>query len=215
MANDDGIVIAGGDTGAELLAIIGFKILFRCDQQIRGGIQPQKFRRPLFGQVIGHYEDAFLTQAQALCPPCTPQPFQRSCPRPPHGQEEYCRRREYGQWRLAQKIRSDMSDVKTALSAPTGITEVTEALNAVEGTLGNLSEVDPEIQGETFTATVNNLFGKLPALEITVGAGMISVGQYALYHMEPGDSVYFTSWSGNKFSDQPSDDGHVFGKAQW
>lgn len=111
---------------------------------------------------------------------------------------------------IAQKIRSDMSDVKTALSAPTGITEVTEALNAVEGTLGNLSEVDPEIQGETFTATVNNLFGKLPALEITVGAGTISVGQYALHHMEPGDSLYFTSWSGNKFSDQPSDDGHVF-----
>lgn len=111
---------------------------------------------------------------------------------------------------IAQKIRSDMSEVKTALSAPTGITEVTEALDAVEGTLGNLSEVDPEIQGETFTATVNNLFGKLPALEITVGAGTISVGQYALHHMKPGDSLYFTSWSGNKFSDQPSDDGHVF-----
>jgi hypothetical protein len=111
---------------------------------------------------------------------------------------------------IAQKIRSDMSEVKTALSAPTGITEVTEALNAVEGTLGNLSEVDPDIQGATFTATVNNLYGKLPALEITVGAGTISVGQYALHHMEPGDSLYFTSWSGNKFSDQPSDDGHVF-----
>lgn len=111
---------------------------------------------------------------------------------------------------IAQKIRSDMSEVKTALSAPTGIAEVTEALDAVEGTLGNLSEVDPEIQGETFTATVNNLYGKLPALEITVGAGTISVGQYALHHMEPGDSLYFTSWSGNKFSDQPSDDGHVF-----
>jgi len=111
---------------------------------------------------------------------------------------------------IAQKIHSDMSEVKTALSAPTGIAEVTEALEAVEGTLGNLSDVDPDIQGATFTATVNNLFGKLPALEITVGAGTISVGQYALHHMEPGDSLYFTSWSGNKFSDQPSDDGHVF-----
>lgn len=111
---------------------------------------------------------------------------------------------------IAQKIRSDMSEVKTALSAPTGITEVTNALDAVQGTLGNLSEVDPDIQGETFTATVNNLFGKLPALEITVGAGTISVGQYALHNMVPGDAFYFTSWSGNKFSDQPSDDGHVF-----
>lgn len=111
---------------------------------------------------------------------------------------------------IAQKMRSDMSEVKTALSAPAGIAEVTEALGAVSGTLGNLSEVDPDIQGETFTATVNNLFGKLPALEITVGAGTISVGQYALRHMEPGDSLYFTSWSGNKFSDQPSDDGQLF-----
>ena len=111
---------------------------------------------------------------------------------------------------IAQKMRSDMSEVKTALSAPAGIAEVTEALDAVSGTLGNLSEVDPDIQGETFTATVNNLFGKLPTLEITVGAGTISAGQYALRHMEPGDSLYFTSWSGNKFSDQPSDDGQVF-----
>ena len=111
---------------------------------------------------------------------------------------------------IAQKIRSDMSEVKTALSAPTGIAQVTEALDTVQEMLGNLSEVDPDIQGETFTDTVNNLFGKLPALEIAVGAGTISVGQYALHHMEPGDSLYFTSWSGSKFSDQPSDDGHVF-----
>lgn len=111
---------------------------------------------------------------------------------------------------IAQKMRSDMSEVKTALSAPAGIAEVTEALDAVSGTLGNLSEVDQKIQGETFTATVNNLFGKLPALEITVGAGTISAGQYALRHMVAGDSLYFTSWSGNKFSDQPSDDGQLF-----
>ena len=111
---------------------------------------------------------------------------------------------------IAQKIRSDMSEVKTALSAPTGISEVAEALGVVEGTLGDLSEVDLDIQGETFTATVNNLFGKLPALEVTIGAGTISAGQYALHHMEPGDSFYFVSWSGNKFSDQPSDDGQFF-----
>lgn len=118
---------------------------------------------------------------------------------------------------IAQKIRSDMSEVKTALSAPTGISEVAKALGIVEGTLGDveetlgdLSEVDPDIQGDTFTATVNNLFGKLPALEVTIGAGTISVGQYALHHMEAGDSFYFVSWSGNKFSDQPSDDGQFF-----
>ncbi len=118
---------------------------------------------------------------------------------------------------IAQKIRSDMSEVKTALSAPTGISEVAEALGVVEGTLGaveetlgDLTEVDPEIQGDNVADTINNLFGKLPALEITVGAGTISIGQYALHNMVPGDAFYFTSWSGSKFSDQPSDDGHVF-----
>jgi hypothetical protein len=118
---------------------------------------------------------------------------------------------------IAQKIRSDMGEVKTALSAPTGIAEVSEALGVVEGTLGavedtlgDLSEVDPDIQGDNVADTINNLYGKLPALEITVGAGTISVGQYALHNMVPGDSLYFTSYNGNKFSDQPSDDGHVF-----
>jgi len=111
---------------------------------------------------------------------------------------------------IAQRIRSDMSEVKTALSAPNGISEVAEALGAVEETLGDLTEVDPEIQGNNVADTINNLFGKLPALEITVGAGTISVGQYALHNMMPGDAFYFTSWSGSKFSDQPSDDGHVF-----
>lgn len=111
---------------------------------------------------------------------------------------------------IAQKIRSDMSEVKTALSASTGISEVAEALGTVEETLGDLTDVDPEIQGDNVADTLNNLFGKLPALEITVGAGTISIGQYALHNMVPGDAFYFTSWSGSRFSDQPSEDGHVF-----
>ena len=111
---------------------------------------------------------------------------------------------------IAQKIRSDMSEVKTALSASTGISEVAEALSFVEETLGDLTEVDPKVQGDNVADTINNLFGKLPALEIIVGEGTISIGQYALHNMVPGDAFYFTSWSGNKFSDQPSDDGHVF-----
>lgn len=118
---------------------------------------------------------------------------------------------------IAQKIRSDISEVKTALSAPTGISEVAEAigvveetLSTVEETLGDLTDVDPKIQGDNFADTINNLFGKIPALEIIVGEGTISIGQYALHNMVPGDAFYFTSWSGNKFSDQPSEDGHVF-----
>ncbi|NCC15695.1 MAG: hypothetical protein EOM28_05015 [Clostridia bacterium] len=132
---------------------------------------------------------------------------------------------------IAQKIRSDMSQVKTAISAPTGISEIAQALGTVEETLGtvegNLGEVEgalsnveetlgdlmvinPKIKGNNFADTINNLFGKLPALENFVGAGTISIGQYALHNMVPGDAFYFTSYSGNKFSDQPSDDGHVF-----
>ncbi|WP_368488112.1 siphovirus ReqiPepy6 Gp37-like family protein [Clostridium sp. BJN0013] len=132
---------------------------------------------------------------------------------------------------IAQRIRSDMSQVKTAISAPTGISEVTEALgiveealgdvegtlgevegslSTVEETLGDLMVVNPKIKGDNFADTINNLFGKIPALEINVGAGTVSVGQYALHNMVPGDAFYFTSYNGNKFSDQPSDDGHVF-----
>lgn len=104
---------------------------------------------------------------------------------------------------IAQKIRSDMSQVQTALSAPTGVSAVAE-------TLGDLTEANAKIQGDTVVDTINNLFGKLPALEISVGAGTISIAQYALHSMAPGDAIYFTSYSGNKFSDQPSDNGHVF-----
>lgn len=111
---------------------------------------------------------------------------------------------------IAQKVRSELSEVKTAISAPTGISEIAQALGTVEETLGDLTEVDSEIQGDNVASTINNLYGKLPALEINVGGGTISIGQYALFHMNSGDAFYFTSWSGNKFSDQPSDDGHVF-----
>ena len=104
---------------------------------------------------------------------------------------------------IAQKIRSDMSQVQTTLSAPTGISAVAE-------TLGDLTEANAKIQGDTVVDTINNLFGKLPALEISVGAGTVSIGQYALHSMVPGDALYFTSYSGNKFSDQPSENGQVF-----
>ena len=111
---------------------------------------------------------------------------------------------------ISQKIRSDMSQVKTAISAPTGISEVAEAIGNVTETIGDLNELDPKIQGDSVTDSINNLLGKLPALENFVGAGTTSVGQYALHNMVPGDAFYFTSYSGNKFSDQPSENGHIF-----
>lgn len=80
--------------------------------------------------------------------------------------------------------------------APTGILEVAEALGVVEGTLGDLTQIDPKIQGDNVADTFNNLFGKASALEIFVGAGTISVGQYALYNMVPNHLLHLVQWLG-------------------
>ena len=45
---NNSVVVAGGNPGAEFLAIVSFKVLFGSDQDISGGIEPQKLRRPLF-----------------------------------------------------------------------------------------------------------------------------------------------------------------------
>ena len=66
VADDDGIVVAGGDPGAEPFSVFGFKILFGGNQNIGGGVQLQIFGGPLLGQVIGHHKQAFLTQPQPL-----------------------------------------------------------------------------------------------------------------------------------------------------
>ena len=50
--DDDGVVVAGCDSAAELLAVLGFKVLFRRRQNIGGWIETQKLRCPLFGQVV-------------------------------------------------------------------------------------------------------------------------------------------------------------------
>ena len=66
VADDNSVVIASSDTGAELFAVAGFKVSFRCNKDIGSRIELQKLRRPLFGQVIRHDEQALLTQPQAL-----------------------------------------------------------------------------------------------------------------------------------------------------
>ena len=43
VADDDGIVVAGGDPGAEPFPVFGFKILFGGNQNIGGRIQLQVF----------------------------------------------------------------------------------------------------------------------------------------------------------------------------
>ena len=66
VSHDDGVIIAGGNAGAELLAVVGLKVLFGGDKNVGGRIEPQKLRRPLFGQMVRHHKEGFLTQAQAL-----------------------------------------------------------------------------------------------------------------------------------------------------
>ena len=64
MTDYDGIIIAGCDTGAELLSIAGFKVLFRCHQHIGIGIEPQEICTPLLREVIRHHIKVFLRQTQ-------------------------------------------------------------------------------------------------------------------------------------------------------
>ena len=41
VTHDDGVIVAGGNTGAELLAVVGLKVLFGGDKNVGGGIEPQ------------------------------------------------------------------------------------------------------------------------------------------------------------------------------
>ncbi len=64
--NDDGIIIAGGNSGTELLSVMGFKVLFGSDKDIGRGLQPQERRRPLLGQVVRNHEHGLLAKSQPL-----------------------------------------------------------------------------------------------------------------------------------------------------
>ena len=52
VSDDDGIIIAGGNPGAELLPVLGFKILFGGNQNIGGWVELEPFRRPLLRDVV-------------------------------------------------------------------------------------------------------------------------------------------------------------------
>ena len=66
VADDDGIVVAGSDAGAELLSVAGFKIFFGGNKEICGGVEPQELRCPLLCQMVRHHENAFLRQTEAF-----------------------------------------------------------------------------------------------------------------------------------------------------
>ena len=66
MPDNNGIVVAGGDSATEFLAVLGFKILAGRNKDVRCRIELQKLSGPLLCQVVGHHKERFLTQAQPL-----------------------------------------------------------------------------------------------------------------------------------------------------
>ena len=66
MADDHGVVAAGCDPRAELLAVGLFKVLLCRNKDIRRGIEPQKLARPLLGEVVRHDEHGLAAKAEAF-----------------------------------------------------------------------------------------------------------------------------------------------------
>ena len=66
VADDNGVVFAGGDAGAELLAVLRLEVLFRSHEDVGGGVQPQELARPLLRQVVGNDKEGFVAQPQPL-----------------------------------------------------------------------------------------------------------------------------------------------------
>ena len=66
MADDDCIIIAGGNPGAEFLSTGSLEILGGGHQNLCTGIQPEEFVCPLKGQMVWHHEHTFLAQPQTL-----------------------------------------------------------------------------------------------------------------------------------------------------
>ena len=66
VSDDDGIVVAGGDAGAELFAVSRLKVLFGNGEDIGRGVQTQELRRPLLDQVIGHHKHGLVAKTEAL-----------------------------------------------------------------------------------------------------------------------------------------------------
>ena len=67
MADNNGIIVAGGDAPTEFLTVFGFKILTGSDKDVRCRIKLQKLGGPLLCQVVGHHKEGFLAQPQPFC----------------------------------------------------------------------------------------------------------------------------------------------------
>ena len=66
MSDDDGIVIAGSDTSAELLSVFRLEVFLCSHQNICRRIELKIFACPLLCQMIRHYEQALLAKSEPL-----------------------------------------------------------------------------------------------------------------------------------------------------
>ena len=66
MSDDDRVVVAGGDAGAELFPVRGFKVLLRGNEHVCRRVQPQKFACPLLREVVRYGEHGLAAQAESL-----------------------------------------------------------------------------------------------------------------------------------------------------
>ena len=66
VADDDSVIVPGGNAAAKFLPVLGFKVFLRGNQDIGAGIELQPFRRPLLGDVVRHHDQRFGAKPQAL-----------------------------------------------------------------------------------------------------------------------------------------------------
>ena len=66
VSDNDGIVIAGSNTTAELLSVLGLKVLFCSHQNVCRRIELKIFACPLLRQMIRNYKQTLLTKAESL-----------------------------------------------------------------------------------------------------------------------------------------------------
>ena len=49
MADDNGVIVPGGNAGTELLAVLGLKVLFGRHKHLGAGVEGQEVAAPLLG----------------------------------------------------------------------------------------------------------------------------------------------------------------------
>jgi len=66
VADDDSVVVPGGNAAAKLLAVLGFKVFLCRYQDVGRRIELEPFRRPLLRDVIGHHDQRLGAKPQAF-----------------------------------------------------------------------------------------------------------------------------------------------------